>query len=72
MDPDFAGAYDKGAKTEWLLEDMRLTVKNEEKKEIAKNMLHDTDDYGLIAKYTGLSIDEVKGLSKKQKVKFRK
>ena len=25
MDPDFAGAYDKGAKTGWLLEDMRLT-----------------------------------------------
>lgn len=27
MDPDFAGAYDKGAKTEWLLEDMQLTVR---------------------------------------------
>ena len=32
MDPDFAGAYDKGAKTEWLLEDMQLTVRNERNK----------------------------------------
>ena len=43
MDPDFAGAYDKGAKTEWLLEDMRLTGKKKKKTErnieIAKNML---------------------------------
>lgn len=76
MDPDFAGAYDKGAKTEWLLEDMRLTGRNEgkteEKLEIAKNMLQDTDDYGLIAKYTGLSIEEIESLVEKKKVKFRK
>ena len=72
MDPDFAGAYDKGAKTEWLLEDMRLTGmhegKIEEKLEIAKNMLQDTDDYGLIAKYTGLSIEEIESLVEKKKV----
>ena len=80
MDPDFAGAYDKGAKTEWLLEDMRLTGRNEGRiegkiernKEIAKNMLQDTDDYGLISKYTGLSIEEIEGLVEKKKVKFRK
>ena len=72
MDHDFAGAYDKGAKTEWLLEDMRLTGmregKIEEKLEIAKNMLQDTDDYGLIAKYTGLSIEEIESLVEKKKV----
>jgi len=68
MDPDFAGAYDKGAKTEWLLEDMRLTGMHEEKLEIAKNMLQDTDDYGLISKYTGLSIEEIGGLVEKKKV----
>ena len=88
MDPDFAGAYDKGAKTEWLLEDMRLTGmhegeaigiskgriegKTEEKLEIAKNMLQDTDDYWLIAKYTGLSIEEIEGLVEKKKVYSRK
>ena len=84
MDPDFAGAYDKGAKTEWLLEDMRLTGmhegeaigiskgKIEEKLEIAKNMLRDTDDYGLIAKYTGLSIEEIESLVEKKKVYSRK
>ena len=80
MDPDFAGAYDKGAKTEWLLEDMRLTGRNEGRIEgkiernieIAKNMLQDTDDYGLIAKYTGLSIEEIEGLVEKKKVYGRK
>ena len=72
MDPDFAGAYDKGAKTEWLLEDMRLTGMHEEKLEIAKNMLQDTDDYGLIAKYTGLSIEEIESLVEKNKVYSRK
>ena len=84
MDPDFAGAYDKGAKTEWLLEDMRLTGRNEgeaigiskgieqgsqnKQIEIAKNMLQDTDDYGLIAKYTGLSIEEIQGLVEEKNV----
>ena len=88
MDPDFAGAYDKGAKTEWLLEDMRLTGmhegeaigiskgriegKTEEKLEIAKNMLQDTDGYGLISKYTGLSIEEIESLVEKRKVYSRK
>ena len=72
MDPDFAGAYDKGAKTEWLLEDMRLTGMHEEKLEIAKNMLQDTNDYGLIAKYTGLSIEEIESLVEKKKVYSRK
>ena len=72
LDPDFAGAYDKGAKTEWLLEDMQLTVRNERNKEIAKNMLQDTDDYGLISKYTGLSIEEIESLVEKKKVYSRK
>ena len=80
MDPDFAGAYDKGAKTEWLLEDMRLTGRNEGRIEgkiernieIAKNMLQDTDDYGLIAKYTGLSIEEIESLVEKKKIYSRK
>ena len=80
MDPDFAGAYDKGAKTEWLLEDMRLTGRNEGRIEgkiernieIAKNMLQDTDDYGLIAKYTSLSIEEIESLVEKKKVYGRK
>ena len=88
MDPDFAGSYDKGAKTEWLLEDMRLTGmhegeaigiskgriegKTEERLEIAKNMLQDTDDYGLISKYTGLSIEEIESLVEKNKVYSRK
>ena len=80
MDPDFAGAYDKGAKTEWLLEDMRLTGMHEgeaigiskRNKEIAKNMLRDTDDYWLISKYTGLSIEEIEGLVEKKKVYSRK
>ena len=80
MDPDFAGVYDKGAKTEWLLEDMRLTGMHEgeaigiskRNKEIAKNMLRDTDDYWLISKYTGLSIEEIEGLVEKKKVYSRK
>ena len=80
MDPDFAGAYDKGAKTEWLLEDMRLTGMHEGEAigiskrniEIAKNMLQDTDDYGLISKYTGLSIEEIESLVEKKKVYSRR
>ena len=88
MAPDFAGAYDKGAKTEWLLEDMCLTGMHEgeaigiskgieqgsqnKQIEIAKNMLQDTDDYGLISKYTGLSIEEIEGLVEKKKVYSRK
>ena len=84
MDPDFAGVYDKESKTEWLLEDMRLTGMHEgeaigiskgieqgsqnKQIEIAKNMLQDTDDYGLIAKYTGLSIEEIESLVEKKKV----
>ena len=75
MDPDFAGAYDKGAKTEWLLEDMRLTGRNEGRIEgkiernieIAKNMLKDTQDYELISKYTGLDTNTLQKLSKEMK-----
>jgi len=70
MDPDFAGAYDKGAKTEWLLEDMRLTGRNEgriegkteEKLEIAKNMLKENLDTAIISKITGLSKEEIESL----------
>ena len=62
MDPDFAGAYDKGAKTEWLLEDMQLTVRNERNKEIAKNMLKENLDTVIISKITGLSKEEIESL----------
>ena len=62
MDPDFAGAYDKGAKTEWLLEDMQLTVRNERNKEIAKNMLNQNMNVNLISNVTGLSIEEIESL----------
>ena len=62
MDPDFAGAYDKGAKTEWLLEDMRLTGMHEEKLEIAKNMLKENLDTAIISKITGLSKEEIESL----------
>ena len=70
MDPDFAGAYDKGAKTEWLLEDMHLTGRNEdriegkteEKLEIAKNMLKENLDTAIISKITGLSKEEIESL----------
>ncbi len=66
MDPDFAGAYDKGAKTEWLLEDMRLTGRNEGKTErnieIAKNMLKENLDTAIISKITGLSKEEIESL----------
>ena len=51
---------------------MQLTVRNERNKEIAKNMLRDTDDYGLISKYTGLSIEEIESLVEKKKVYSRK
>ena len=70
MDPDFAGAYDKGAKTEWLLEDMRLTGMHEGeaigiskgKIEIAKNMLKENLDTAIISKITGLSKEEIESL----------
>ena len=76
MDPDFAGAYDKGAKTEWLLEDMRLTGRNEGRMEgkternmeIAKNMLNQNMDVNLISNVTGLSIEEIESLVEKKKV----
>ena len=80
MDPEFAGAYDKGAKTEWLLEDMRLTGRNEgriegkteEKLEIAKNMLKQNMNIDLISNITGLSIEEIENLVEKKKVYSRK
>ena len=88
MDPDFAGAYDKGAKTEWLLEDMRLTGIHEgeaigiskgieqgsqnKQIEIAKNMLNLNMDVNLISNVTGLSIEEVESLVEKKKVYSRK
>ena len=84
MDPDFAGAYDKGAKTEWLLEDMRLTGLHEgeaigiskgieqgsqnKQIEIAKNMLNLNMDVNLISNVTGLSIEEIESLVEKKKV----
>ena len=36
--------------------------KIEEKLEIAKAMLQDTNDYSVISKYTGLSIEEIEKL----------
>ena len=88
MDPDFAGAYDKGAKTEWLLEDMRLTGLHEgeaigiskgieqgsqnKQIEIAKNMLNLNMDVNLISNVTGLSIEEIESLVEKKKVYSRK
>ena len=72
MDPDFAGAYDKGAKTEWLLDDMRLTVRNERNIEIAKNMINQNMDVNLISNVTGLSIEEIEGLIENKKVYSRK
>ncbi|MBD9105692.1 hypothetical protein EGW03_04360 [bacterium] len=80
MDPDFAGAYDKGAKTEWLLEDMRLTGMHEgeaigiskRNMEIAKNMLNQNMDVNLISNVTGLSIEEIEDLIEKKKVYGRK
>ncbi|MCI5967742.1 MAG: hypothetical protein MRZ42_05175, partial [Tenericutes bacterium] len=35
---------------------------SQEKIEIAKNMLKDTNDYQLISKYTGLSVENIKKL----------
>ena len=35
-------------------------------------MLQDTDDYGLISKYTGLSIEEIESLVEKKKAYGRK
>ena len=35
---------------------------SQEKVEIAKNMLKDTNDYQLISKYTGLSVENIKKL----------
>ena len=74
MDPNFAGAYDVEERRAFDMEDMRLTGKDEgraigliegkkEKQlEIAKKMLKDMTDYNLIAKYTGLSVEEIREL----------
>ena len=62
MDPNFAGAYDVEERRAFDMEDMRLTGKKEKQLEIAKKMLKDITDYNLIAKYTGLSIEEIKKL----------
>ena len=76
MDPKFAGAYDVEEKRAFDMEDMRLTGidegkaiglnegKKEKQLEIAKNMLKDIDDYNLVSKYTGLSIEEIKETEK--------
>ena len=69
MDPKFAGAYDVEERRTFDMEDMRLTGIDEGKKEkqleIAKNMLKDIDDYNLVSKYTGLSIEEIKEIETK-------
>ena len=65
-DPEFVGYYDIEEAHNQELADSYNTGydkgKNMEKIEIAKTMLQDTNDYYLISKYTGLSIDEIKEL----------
>ena len=69
-DPDFVGYYDLEEAHKQDLSDSYETGyddgmnkgKVEEKIEIAKVMLQDTNDYRFIAKYTGLSIEEIKSL----------
>ena len=65
-DPDFVGYYDLEEAHKQDLSDSYETGYDDgvkkEKIEIAKVMLQDTNDYKLIAKYTGLSIEEIKSL----------
>ena len=67
MDPNFAGAYDVEERRAFDMEDMRLTGKDEGKKEkqleIAKNLLKlNTISIDDISKTTGLSVEEIKEL----------
>ena len=73
-DPDFVGYYDLEEAHKQDLSDSYETGyddgmnkgkeagKIEEKLEIAKAMLQDTNDHELISKYTGLSIEEIENL----------
>ena len=61
-DPDFVGYYDLEEAHKQDLSDSYETGKSDEKIEIAKAMLQDTNDYKLISKYTGLSIEEIEKL----------
>ena len=63
---DIVGLYDKELHEELL---RNTELYNAEQKgvrekaiETAKNMLKDTNDYQLISKYTGLSIEDIKKL----------
>ena len=69
-DPDFVGYYDLEEAHKQDLSDSYETGyddgmnkgKNDRNIEIAKVMLQDTNDYKLISKYTGLSIEEIEKL----------
>ena len=65
-DPDFVGYQTSEEAHKQDLSDSYETGYDDgvkkEKIEIAKVMLQDTNDYKLIAKYTGLSIEEIKSL----------
>ena len=69
-DPEFVGYYDIEESHKQELADIYNTGYdkgmdkgiNQRNIEIAKMMLQDTNDYNLISKYTGLSIDEIKEL----------
>ena len=66
MDPNFAGAYDVEERRAFDMEDMRLTGKNEGKKEkqleIAQKMINKGMDLSTISELTGLSVEEIKKL----------
>ena len=61
-DPNFVGYYDLEEAHKQDLSDSYETGKSDEKIEIAKAMLQDTNNYEVISKYTGLSIEEIEQL----------
>ena len=61
-DPNFVGYYDLEEAHKQDLSDSYETGKSDEKIEIAKVMLQDTNNYEVISKYTGLSIEEIEQL----------
>ena len=61
-DPDFVGYYDLEEAHKQDLSDSYETGKSDKSIEIAKAMLQDTNNYEVISKYTGLSIEEIKNI----------
>ena len=59
---NFVGYYDLEEAHKQDLSDSYETGKSDEKIEIAKAMLQDTNNYEVISKYTGLSIEEIEKL----------